>query len=149
MSMSELNDVLPEDMQSLSAAFLSIRKSLPFNGREKQRQERDRDMAEQEDKITERLRTTLVDCMAEVAAKKADPKTTAKATKAAVAYVDANPPPTKSKSKMDDWLEKLRASFMKMLSVKTASTYEGTGSESPTVRGYTFFPHSVGGLYPR
>ena len=152
MSMSELNDILPEDMQSLSAAFLSIRKSLPFSGGEKQHKERDRDIAEQEDEITERLRTTLVDCMTEVAVKKSDPKTTAKATKAAERYIADNSPPTKSKTKMDDWLEKLRASFMKMLTSKTAAlAYGDTGGESPTVQGYTFLPlpYAVGGLYPR
>ena len=139
--MSELNDVLPEDMQSLSAAFLSIRKSMPFSGGEKQHKERDRDIAEQEDEITERLRTTLVDCMTEVAVKKSDPKTTANATKAAEKYIADNSPPTKSKTKMDDWLEKLRAAFMKMLPSKTASlAYGDAGGESPTVRGYTFLP---------
>lgn len=149
MSMSELNDILPEDMQSLSAAFLSIRKSMSFSGGEKQRKERDRDIAEKEDEITERLRTTLVDCMTEVAVKKSDPKTTAKATKAADRYIADNSPPTKSKTKMDDWLEKLRASFMKMLSLKTAAlAYGDAGGESPSVQGYTFLPlpYAVGGL---
>lgn len=147
MSMNELNDILPEDLQSLSAAFLSIRKSLSAGGGAK----RDQEIAEQESEIAERLRTTLVDCVSEAAVNKADPKAAERAAKAAKAYMRDNPAPAKSKKlpAWDEWIKNLVASFKKAFGLKTASlAYEG---ESPTVRGYTLLPlpHSVGGLYPR
>ncbi len=163
MSMNELNAVLPPSMKSLSAAFVDLKKSLPFvsegflsgfseKKRDKQRQERDDKLSEDEAKVAAELRTTLVDCVSETVGQ--DEEAVAKASAAVKDYARSNTPPKsgtgKSSNSWDDWLKRLREDFMKALKAKPSKA-ASRREWSPTVPGYTFDSPSpsVGGLYTR
>lgn len=160
MSMDELNDMLPPSMKSISASFLALQKSLPFvseglfsgfseKGRAKQRAEQEAGWSKDEAEIAKGLRTTLVDCVSETVGK--DEKAVTRASKAVKDYARDTATPKGSASKSSkswaDWLEGLRANFMKAFgpAPKTASHRVW----SSTVPGYSLasLPRSVGGLY--
>lgn len=162
MSMNELNAVLPPSMKSLSAAFVDLKKSLPFvsegflsgfseKKRDKQRQERSDKLSEDEAKVAAELRTTLVDCVSETVGQ--DEEAVAKASAAVKDYARSNTPPKsgtgKSSNSWGDWLKRLRENFMKALNKAKPSKAASRREWSPTVPGYTLdlpLP-SVGGLY--
>lgn len=159
MTMNELNAVLPPSMKSLSAAFVGLKKSLPFvsegflsgfseKKRDKQRQERGDNLSEDEAKVAAELRTTLVDCVSETVGQ--DEEAVANASAAAKGYARSNPPPKggtgNSSGSWGDWLKRLREKFMKALKPSKAASRRDW---SPTVPGYSFDPplSSVAGLY--
>jgi len=160
MSMGELNDMLPPNMQSLSASFLALKKSLPFvseglfsgfseKSRSKQRAEQEAGWSKDEARIADELRTTLVDCVSETVGK--DEKAVTRASRSVKDYAHDTATPkgdaSKSGKSWADWLQGLRADFMKALGSSSK-----TGSRrvwSPTVPGYALDapPLSVAALY--
>jgi hypothetical protein len=156
MSMDELNSMLPPNMKSISASFLSLQKSLPFvaegllagfsqKERDKQRKEQEAKWSKEEAAIANDLRSTLVDCVSETVGK--DEATVTKADKATDDYTRDTAPPkgnaSKSSKSWADWLKGLRANFMKALvnaprsPAKTASNRVGF---APTP-GYRSLPY--------